>query len=287
MNGSNSKRQSMGAKNHSLLPMGSYSSPVQGNSISNRFSAKPGAEVQPLSDISGMCDSVVGVYNDPDCSENSRFIIVGAIGKGGCLDLYNPQMDSWEICPPLPEIFRPGNSLKSLSSALFRGKFYVFGIHSSFISCFDLKKRSWSSVQTLRPPGVMFSYLISCGDRLVLAGVCSVNDEPEFILWRIDETTLEFREIGIMPQELLSCFFGSEGEWRFGSLKCVGMGNIVYVFSEERNRNYTACFCEITSSGKCRWRKVPDLPDHVNKLHKTFSFCCNVSLQDILENGRV
>ncbi|KAI3449873.1 hypothetical protein Pfo_006538 [Paulownia fortunei] len=223
------------------------------------------------------CNPLIGVYNEPDCSKPARFIVVGGIrfvdaleDVEGCLavDIYNPHHDSWDLCPPLPEIFRPGNSSQLLCSVLFKGKFYVLGIYSSFISSFDLKKRFWSNVQTLRPPGVLYSYLISCQDRLVLAGLCSVNDELEFNLWRIDERTLEFSEIGIMPPDLLSSFLDSEGDQKFGSLKCVGSGNLVYVFNEERRWNRPACVCEISNSGKCSWRRVPSLPEPVNKFDK-------------------
>ncbi|KAG8389102.1 hypothetical protein BUALT_Bualt02G0194400 [Buddleja alternifolia] len=190
-----------------------------------------------------------------------------------------------DIQTPLPEVFRPGNSSKLLSSALFNRKIYLLGIYSNFISSFDLEKHLWSNVQTLRPPGVMFSYLISCQIGLVFAGLCSVQDYYEFNLWRIDEKTLEFSEIGIMPCDLLSGFLDGERDGNFGRLKCVGSGNVVYVFDDEYPWNHPICVCEFSGSGKCSWRRIMNLPGPVNKLDKFISSCSYVSVLDVLGNA--
>lgn len=221
-----------------------------------------------------------------------RIIVVGGVRFiGGLVDIedrlaveiYNPNLDSWDLSPPLPADFRSGNSSQSLSSAQFRGKFYVFGIYSCFISSFDLNNRVWSEVQTLRPPGVIISFLISCRNQLVLAGLCNAPRGPSFNLWRIDESTMEFSEFAIMPQDLLNCLFDRDEDDNFSSLKCVGFGNFIFVFNEEHRRNYPACVCEISSdSGKCSWRRVPDLPEPVNRFHKVIGFCSTISLQRIL-----
>ncbi|XP_052171430.1 F-box/kelch-repeat protein At3g24760-like [Diospyros lotus] len=262
---------------------------------SSRFSYTPilkGAwrETSPLR--FSRCNPLVGVFNHG--SGLPRFIVVGGVRFiGGLVDIedrlaveiYNPNSDSWELCPPLPADFRSGNSSQWLSSALFNGKFYVFGIYSCFVSSFDLNKHFWSEVQTLRPPGVLFSFLVACQDQLVLAGLCNGPRGPLFNLWRIDEESMEFSEIAIMPQDLLYCLFDSEGEDKFASLKCVGLGNLIYVFNEEHHRNYPACVCEISSdSGQCRWRRVPNLPAPAKKFHKVISFCSTVSLDDILRS---
>ncbi|CAK9162392.1 unnamed protein product [Ilex paraguariensis] len=236
------------------------------------------------------CNPLVGVFNDG--SKVPMFIVVGGVRFiGGLVDIedrlaveiYNPYVDSWELCPPLPADFRSGSSSQWLSSALFRGKFYVFGIYSCFISSFDLNKHLWSDVQTLRPPGLAFSFLISCQDRLILAGLSNGPHGPSFNLWQIDEKTMEYTEIAIMPQGLLYCLFDSDEDDKFASLKCVGLDNLVYVFNEEHHSNYPACVCEIASaSGKCSWRRVPNLSVPVNPFHKVISFCSTISLENIL-----
>ncbi|KAL5798798.1 hypothetical protein ACOSQ2_003618 [Xanthoceras sorbifolium] len=248
---------------------------------------------------------LVGVFWDDDdsCSASGsvsnvpRFIVVGGVRFiGGLVDIedrlaveiYDPNLDSWELCPPLPADFRSGNSSQYLSSALFKGRFYVFGIYSCFISAFDLKKHVWSEVQTLRPPGVIFSFLVACQEMLILAGMCNTPRGPSFNLWKIDEKSMEFSEIAIMPHNLLYSLVDSEEEDKFVSLKCVGLGNLIYVFNEEYHKKYPACLCEISSdSGKCSWRRLPQLPSPVNKFHKVISFCSAVSLHNILQHEEV
>lgn len=201
------------------------------------------------------------------------------------VEIYDPLLGYWELGPPLPQDFRSGNSSSSLSSALFKGRFYVFGIYSCFVSSFDLHRRVWSEVRILRPPGVVFSFLIASRETLVLAGVCNSNSPrgSSFKLWRVDERTMEFSEIGVMPHDLLLSLFDGDEDDRFASLKCVGLGDLVYVFNEDYHKMYPACVCEIhAESGKCEWRRVPQLPSLMNRFHKVISFSSTVPLHSIL-----
>ncbi|KAI4354423.1 hypothetical protein L6164_003285 [Bauhinia variegata] len=169
------------------------------------------------------------------------------IGDRLDVEIYDPRFDSWELGPPLPADFRSGDSSLSLSSALFGGRFYVFGVYSCFVSSFDMRERVWSEVQTLRPPGVVFSFLIACWKGLVLAGICNTHLGSSFILWKVDEKTMEFREIAIMPQDLLYSLFDSDEDDKFASLKCVGLGDLIYVFNEEYHKLLFNCFTAYNS----------------------------------------
>ncbi|XP_074345506.1 LOW QUALITY PROTEIN: F-box/kelch-repeat protein At3g24760 [Apium graveolens] len=233
---------------------------------------------------------LVGVFYDQGC-ELPKFIVVGGVKFiGGLVDIedglfveiYNPQLGCWENCPPLPADFRTGNSSQSLSSASFDGKFYVYGIYSGFVSSFDLHTHVWSEVQTLRPPGILSAFMISCNELLVLAGLCNDHRGMSFNLWSIDDETMEFSELAVMPGELLACLFDGEEEYNSGSLKCVGLDNVVYVFNEEQHMNYPTCVCEISDGSKCSWRRIPDLPVALNHFHKVTSFCSSVSIDHIV-----
>ncbi|XP_016576211.2 F-box/kelch-repeat protein At3g24760, partial [Capsicum annuum] len=241
------------------------------------------------------CNPLVGVYYNND---GPRFIVVGGVRfVGGLVDVedrlavevYNPNLDSWELCPPLPADFRSGNSSQWLCSALLRKRLYVFGIYSCFVTCFDLDEHVWSEVETLRPPGILFSFLVTCRECLVLGGLCNLQSGPSFVLWKVDEKTMqEFSEIAIMPNELMCCLFDSDEDDRFASLKCVGLGNLVYVYNEEHYKSYPACVCEFTSEfGMCSWRKLPNLPASASKFHRVVSFCSAASLDNILVGARI
>ncbi|XP_061350908.1 F-box/kelch-repeat protein At3g24760 [Gastrolobium bilobum] len=235
---------------------------------------------------------LLGVFNDGCLNIHPKFIVVGGVKFIGNLvdiedrldvEIFDPLLGTWELGTPLPADFRSGNSSSSLSSALFKGRFFVFGIYSCFVSSFDLNQRVWSEVQTLRPSGVVFSFLIACREQLVLAGICNLPHGSSFNLWKVDEKTMEFNEIAVMPHDLLYSLFDGDEDDKFASLKCVGLGDLIYVFNEDYHRVYPACVCEIHGeSGKCSWRRVPQLPSPVNRFHKVISFCSTLSLPSIL-----
>ncbi|KAG5002347.1 hypothetical protein JHK87_023419 [Glycine soja] len=240
---------------------------------------------------------LLGVFHDAkdqNFGHHPKFIVVGGVKFIGNLvdiedrldvEIYDPLVGSWELGPPLPPDFRSGNSSSSLSSALFRGKFYVFGIYSCFVSSFDLHKRVWSDVHTLRPRHeVVFSFLVACREMLVLAGVCNFpHGSSSFVLWKVDERTMWFTQIDVMPHDLLCSLFDGDEDDKFASLKCVGLGDLIYVFNEDYHRMYPACVCEIDGeSGRCVWRRVPQLPSLMSRFHKVVSFCSTVSLYSIL-----
>ncbi|KAJ0234646.1 F-box/kelch-repeat protein [Hirschfeldia incana] len=238
---------------------------------------------------------LLGVFSTS--SNNLILILVGGVGSIGGLvniddrspvQIYDSTLDSWQLCPPLPESFR-SNAQESLSSALCKRRFYVFDINSCFISSFSLDTYTWSNVQTLRPPGLLFAFLNSCNDTLVLGGMCNSDRGFSFNLWRVEEGSMEFSEIAIMPEALLfGLLVDNEDEDdgnRFRTLKCVGSGNLIYVFNEDGHKKYPACVCEIgVENGKCRWRSVPHLPSPVNKFHKLVSFCSTVSITDVFRS---
>ncbi|KAG6472853.1 F-box/kelch-repeat protein At3g24760-like isoform X1 [Zingiber officinale] len=266
----------------------------------------PWRETSPL--LFSRYNPLVGVFSSP--GGRRRFIVVGgARFIGGLVNLedplaveiYDPESDSWELCAPLPPEFQPGNSSQWLSAALLAGRFfYVFGIYSSSIAAFDLSRRTWSSFQTLRPPGLLFSFLLASGDRLFLAGLCNTPEGPPcFSLWAVDHRTMDYAEIGAMPSDLLSCLFDTDDDDnKFASLKCVGLDGLVYVFNEDHHKAYPACVCEITETSsaaaanlpatsspqnlRCTWRKVPPLPSPVNRFHKVIAFCSPVPLNSVL-----
>ncbi|KAK7373686.1 hypothetical protein VNO80_07102 [Phaseolus coccineus] len=238
---------------------------------------------------------LLGVFHDAKGTTIShpKFIVVGGVKFIGNLvdiedrldvEIYDPLLGNWDLGPPLPPDFRSGNSSSSLSSALFKGKFYVFEIYSCFVSSFDLHHRVWSEVRTLRPYGVVFSFLVACREMLVLAGVCNfAHGLSSFVLWKVDERTMRFSQIVEMPHDLLCSLFDGDEDYKLASLKCVGLGDLIYVYNEDYHRMYPACVCEIDGeSGRCVWRKVPPLPSLLNRFHKVISFCSTVSLHSIL-----
>lgn len=236
------------------------------------------------------CNPLVGVYSSGDGDGDGggggiEFIVVGGVRFfGGLVDIedrlaveiYDPSRGEWEVAPPLPGEFRLGNSSHWLSSAIFRRRFFVLSNFSGFVSAFDVASREWSPAVSLRPPDVLFSFLIPCRPHLVLAGLSSAPPCPSFVLWRVDDLTMECTtQIAAMPGELLHRLFEGDEDERFATLQCVGVGELVYVFNEVPHRMYPACVCDI---GRRRWWMLPELPLPVNRFHKVTSFCSSVPL---------
>ncbi|XP_039129081.1 F-box/kelch-repeat protein At3g24760-like [Dioscorea cayenensis subsp. rotundata] len=225
-------------------------------------------------------------------------VVGGARLIGGLVDIeaplateiFDPSTDpsSWQLCPPLPHDFRSGNSSQWLSSALVSGRhFFVHGIYSSLISSFDLHLRSWSPVRLLRPPGVLFSFLLPSRSSTLLLAALATNPDasPSLFIWSVDSTSLAFDRIGAMPPEMLSQLFdgGADDDSRFASLKCVGLDGLVYVFNEDHSKAYPAAYCQVDGS-TCTWRLVPSLPFPVNRFHKVIAFCSPVPLASLFPN---
>ncbi|KAI4365737.1 hypothetical protein MLD38_021699 [Melastoma candidum] len=88
-----------------------------------------------------------------------------------------------------------------------------------------------------------------------------------------------------MPGDLLEWLVEGSGEDenKYASIKCVGAGDLVYVFNEEYYSKYPACVCAVR---KGEWRKLPELPSPFNKFHKVITFSSQVSIQSVLPQAR-
>ena len=229
---------------------------------------------------------IIGVLNRQG---TTKFIFAGGVRFFGGLvdieeeravDIFDAHSNTWLSCAPLPHEFS-GYSFRELSSALIgTNSFYIFGIHSCLLARFDLSLHSWSGVRILRPPGALFSFLVSCGDWLILAGL-RIGPPPSFALWRteIDGDRSTCVEIGEMPHKMLHRMFFGEDDERFASLRCAGTDGLLYVFNEAPHGGYPACVCEISSR---KWRELPKIPFPVDRLHRVDAFCSSVNLESVL-----
>ncbi|MQL71323.1 hypothetical protein Taro_003638 [Colocasia esculenta] len=234
---------------------------------------------------------VVGVIGCGGPGAGARFIVAGGVRLvGGLVDIedqlaveiYDPAAPGgWQLCPPLPPEFR--GSPRPWSGG---ESFYVFGIYSGLLARFDLSGRAWSGVRTLRPPRVSFSFLVACGEQLVLAGLRGGDNPPSLVLWRVADGVEEgWRELGQMPEGMLAVMFEGEEEERFASLRCVGVDGLLYVFNEAHHRGYPACVCEVGGGDRCNWKELPPLPGPVNRFHRVIAFCSAVPLDSVIGRG--
>ncbi|XP_051118882.1 F-box/kelch-repeat protein At3g24760 [Andrographis paniculata] len=223
---------------------------------------------------------VMETYTEPGCPNTVRIILAGGGDDGLAAEIYTAEFNSSEKLAPLPGIFRPANG--TLSSAIHNQKFYVLISRQGFLSSFDFRTRRWSAVRTVKPAGAVMTRLISGDqDRLILAGLCCLNGAMEFNLWRIDEESLEYREIAAMPEESVSeLLIRKDSIWGEERLRFAGGRNVVYAMETVRGE-----ICEIRwRPGKwCRWRKIPRFPVDEGIFRGVSRFYCSgVSLKDFL-----
>eukprot|EP00249_Psilotum_nudum_P008916 c21591_g1_i1 orf=123-1310(+) len=216
---------------------------------------------------------LVGVIGDT-ASSSFKLVLAGGIvdGDKDMVEMYDSLTNDWEICGSIPSEFNGGIFTQWLSSAVCREKFHVLDIHSGDTAFLDIRSKLWSRVRTLSLLGVIYCFLVTCNDRLLVAGVCNAVDGECLKIWNVDEATMECMEVTRMPDSLFS-LFKDEDEDKETSLKVVGAGGLIYVFSEFHHKGYPVCMCDVAESGHVTWKRLPPLPPPVHRFNMVF--CCS------------
>ncbi|KAJ7294883.1 hypothetical protein O6H91_Y226300 [Diphasiastrum complanatum] len=237
---------------------------------------------------------IVGVIKD--CSSDAhKLIVAGGIEESEdegdemndvdllSVEMYDSVSNTWEICPSLPAQLQGCTTRHWMTSAICNSKFYVFDLYEGSISALDLNRKIWSPVKYLRPATTMnYSYLVSCHDQLYLVGLAS--SEPLGMLclkvWKIDQLTLEYKELGLMPNSLLFGFDSEEGG-KDASFRCVGSGEYIYIFGLGRREEHVIVLCNITS-GRVVWHELPCLSTNGHRFDNVVGFCSSLDLRAFL-----
>lgn len=224
----------------------------------------------------------MGVFGSLE-SDSYKFVVVGGMldGDDRMVELYDASTDSWEVCDPLPEAgFTEGKSSHWMSSAVLGNMFYLAEIHSGGIAAFDVEKKLWSKVETLKLSDVLYLFVAACEEALFVVGVCNDLDGECLKLFKVDESTMECEEMSRMPQELF-CVFESEDEGKEAFLRVVGAGNLIYIYSESYHKGYPVCVCDL-SEGCYRWKKLPALPSPLPRFDRVVCCCTTVTPRSCL-----
>jgi hypothetical protein len=210
-----------------------------------------------------------------------RLVVAGgkAMDEQLVVEIYDSRTDSWQTCAPLPHEFRLSNTSQWMRSAVFDGKFIVYETDTGLTAYLDLSTLRWSRAILLRPEQrMMYSFLVACGSRLILAGLVRIDNggHRRFKVWRVNFPSLECIEIGHMPHEIYSIFDeDDDDEVKDPVIACVGGEDLVYMYSDSWHKDYAACICDV-SGGKVVWRKLPHLPAPVNRFDKVVCFSSSV-----------
>ncbi|CAM6094072.1 unnamed protein product [Calypogeia fissa] len=197
------------------------------------------------------------------------------------VEIYDTVSHQWEVTKSLPEVFGGNNSRHWLSGAVWNRRLYVLEIYTGSVAFFDLETKAWSPVQILRPmtpSGVKYAYLVTCRGMLILAGVCHPpQGHVSFKLWLVDDSVMECKEMGVMPQEFFSLFAKGDNAKNVTGMKCVASGALVYVYSVSSDAEYPMVVCDL-SHGWNTWEKLPALPSMGSRFDAMVGFCSTVTL---------
>ncbi|CAM6098891.1 unnamed protein product [Calypogeia fissa] len=239
--------------------------------LSNLWERAPAMHNSRNSPLLGLVESESESSSATDLKSH-KLIVAGGVSffeeDDLAVEIYDSSLGSWELCQSLPVEFRGNCSRHWMTSAIAKGKFYIAEKYSGSTAVLDSDTKVWSSVKTLRPPGVVHSHLLSCQGRLLLAGSCYVNDSHSFKIWEVNEETMECGPIlASMASELLSSCFdaGEDGQERKGEgLQCVAYGDLIYVFFpiyfRELTRDNQVVVCDLSSGSSVSWTLLPPLP---------------------------
>eukprot|EP00250_Pteridium_aquilinum_P002228 c12422_g1_i1 orf=691-1824(+) len=203
-----------------------------------------------------------------------RIVVAGGktLSNQLVVEIFDSRTDVWRPCAPLPPQFRLSSSSQWMHSTVFNGKFIAYEIHTGCMASLDLDRCQWSNAMVLKPSNPAYSFLIACGNSLVLVGI--YRDRPCFRLWSVNFATLECTQLGHMPDELFA-LFDEEADEKDPLISCVGGGDFIYIYSDSWHKDYLACLCDL-SGGRITWRKLPQLPAPVNRFDKVI--CCSSSI---------
>lgn len=201
----------------------------------------------------------MGTFGSP-LSSSFKFVTVGGVFDGGddhMVEMYDACTNTWESCDPLPVDGFHDILISShwMSSAVLGHKFYVADYYGG-IATFDIHTKSWSKVESLRVPDLEFIFIIAADEGLYAIGVCCGQIGAYLKLFKVDEVTMACKEVSEMPHDLFSQF---ENEQKEASLRCVGSGNLIYVYSELNYKGYPVCMCDL-SEASYEWKQLPSLP---------------------------
>ncbi|KAH7440116.1 hypothetical protein KP509_04G092300 [Ceratopteris richardii] len=206
------------------------------------------------------CFSLLNIIGSPN-SHSFKFVVFGGIIDEGqrFLEIYDSSSDTWECHDDsLPEdLFLDGISSHCMSSAILGHNFYVANYDGS-IAVFSLSTKLWSRLQRLQITGLVNLSIVAGDSELFALCICRGKKGECLRLYEVNDISMDCTFVNEMPREFFSLFQDTDDQ-KEASLRCLGAGGIVYVYSEQYYKGYPVCACDLRG-GKYVWRQLPPLP---------------------------
>eukprot|EP00250_Pteridium_aquilinum_P000808 c10978_g1_i1 orf=100-1224(+) len=233
--------------------------------------------------IFSRCYALMGTIGNP-LSQSFKFVAFGGILDDvdeRVVEIYNSHSNTWESSDPFLEEAFLDSSSHWMSSATLGNKFYV-ARYDGNIASFDVESKLWSKVQRLNVPDLVSLFIIAGNAELFAICQCRCQKGECLKLFKVNDGTMGCIEVSMMPQE---CFklFENEDEQKGSSMKCVGSGGLLYVYSEQYYKGYPVCMCDLTEESYT-WKQLPSLPSPP-RFDRVVCCSASISPRDCLENS--
>ncbi|KAH6763219.1 hypothetical protein C2S52_020652 [Perilla frutescens var. hirtella] len=187
------------------------------------------------------------------------------------VEIYDLRARAWCTCESMPPNLKDSAASQWLSYAATNEKLIVVEKQTGLTHWLDPDTKSWSGPIVLNPSQPVRSYHIGCsGGRLIVIGICPIENAETVKVWRIGENDFSFEEIGEMPEEFVT---GLKSSWEEITIDIRVAGNLVYAYNSSEAEELVAC--ELVGGGRCRWWKVRNVVAREGLISKTSVFACS------------
>lgn len=219
---------------------------------------------------------LVGIVGDPSSPSTHKIVVAGGVDEDYgdyhdplAVEIYERATRQWRQCLSLPQSL----CVHGTSSAVLGAKFYLADCYSGDVCAFDVQTETWTSARCEKAKGMVFWRLVACegGAGLLAVALCRSNEGSRVKLLKLDEASMAIsKEVGSMPADLFNDMFRLEGDELQATMlyAASGGGNLLYVYTESKFKDYAACACDLIKNDVCRWSKLPSLPAPVNRFNR-------------------
>lgn len=216
-------------------------------------------------------------------SSSFEVFVLGELFNLPTVQLYNSASESWELCEMLPTMGWLYQFMGDfhVSSAVLRRNVYLANISLGIIACFSMDSKIWRPPSKLQAGDARCFLISSTNKGLYALGLCAVDEAEECVkLFKVEDATMKCKEVSKMPHHLWSLLADqfeqhTHSVLAFSYFRCVGGGNLIYVYNGSYFSKIQVCVCDINAGYS--WHRIPVLPDALQHLDVRAE-CCSLQL---------
>lgn len=195
------------------------------------------------------------------------------------VEIYDLRTRAWDTCESMPAILKDSAASTSMSIAVHGGEMYVTEKCSGLTYSFDPESKAWRGPYNFRPDQGVFSTAVGFADgNLIVVGLLGNSESVKGVkMWKVRGESMECKEIGEMPKELVEKFIGESS--CVPSVAVVAVGSFVFLHNPTDPGEVIQC--EIVD-GECRWGSVRNaVANDGTRMQRMVIGCSHVDIGDL------